>query len=71
MIRVCMTELARSSAAERDALWEALDRSPGSEPQADAQRQRVSRLRKRLAKAIHDRLGESAKSLLASDLEDE
>ena len=71
MIQVCLKELARSSTAEREALWEALDRSPDSGPQADAERQRVSRLRKRLAKAIHARLGESAKSLLASDLKDE
>jgi hypothetical protein len=70
MVQVCMAELARSSAAEREALWSLLDRSQDSEPLASAERQRISRLRKRLAEAIRMRLGESAQSLLASDLRD-
>lgn len=71
MTQVCMAELARSSAAEREALWTVLDRSRDSKPLADAERQRISRLRKRLAEAIRMRLGESARSLLASDLRDD
>lgn len=68
MIQVCMSELARSSAAEREALLSVLDHTGDSTPLGDAERQRISRLRKRLAEAVLVRLGESARSLLASDL---
>lgn len=70
MVQVCMAELARSSATDREALWSVLDRARDSEPLTSAERQRISRLRKRLAEAIRMRLGESAQSLLASDLRD-
>jgi hypothetical protein len=71
MIQVCMSELARSSSAEREALFSVLDHSRDSTPLGDADRQRISRLRKRLAEAVLVRLGESARSLLASDLWDD
>jgi hypothetical protein len=71
MIQVCMAELARSPPAEREALFSVLDHTRDSTPLGDTERQRISRLRKRLANAILMRLGESARSLLASDLWDD
>ena len=72
MLTVCIAELAHFSPKDREILWsvvgESGDRSP---PRTEAERQRLSRLRKRLAEAIRKRLGESAKTLLAADLRNE
>lgn len=71
MMVICLDELSRASETDREALWAAIDKGTGLVPMSDAERQRASRLRRRLGLAIRDRLGESAASLLASDLQDE
>ena len=72
MLKVCIAELAHFSPEDRETLWTIVGESGDrSLPRTEAERQRLSRLRKRLAAAIHKHLGESAKSLLATDLRDE
>jgi hypothetical protein len=69
MLRVCMAELARSSERDREAVWLALgDGRAARIALTDTERQRVSRLRKRLGAAIRREMGESASELLAADL---
>jgi hypothetical protein len=72
MLKVCIAELALFSPKDREILWTLIGESGEHKaPRTEAERQRLSRLRKRLAEAIHKRLGESAKTLLAADLRDE
>ena len=69
MLKVCIAELALFSPKDREILWTLIGESGEHKaPRTEAERQRLSRLRKRLAEAIHKRLGESAKTLLAADL---
>lgn len=70
MLTVCTAELAQVTDADRDALWEAMDRGGNLRPMSDVARQRASRLRRRLALAIQEQLGESVITLLAADLQD-
>jgi len=72
MLQVCVAELARCSPEDREVLGTLIgiaahDRRGFS----DVERQRLSRLRKRLAEAIHRELGEPATALLAAELREE
>lgn len=71
MLQACMIELARSSAADREILLNSMGGLDDAPAASEADRQRLSRLRKRLATAIQRELGESAKSLLSTELRDE
>ncbi len=72
MLQVCIAELAHANAQERDALLSAVaNDGHRSTALSDVDRQRVSRLRRRLADAIQRKLGESARVLLAAELRDE
>ena len=72
MLQVCMAELARASPEDREVIWMVIGIADAdSAVMSDAERQRLSRLRKRIAAAIQRELGESAKALLAADLQDE
>ena len=72
MLKVCIAELALFSPKDRETLWTLIGESGEHvAPRTEAERQRLSRLRKRLAEAIQKRLGESARTLLSADLRDE
>lgn len=67
MLKVCMETLASMPDEDRQLIAFLTEAAGKDTPLTDAQRQRLHRLRVRLAEAIRARLGESVASLLKKD----